>query len=296
MQGSYLARASFPVMCLSPDPPAYATDPSQLPALLRQLVADLADPAVTYLLGGHYYDRTNHPRYRHFPAVFALQQGEVANVEVGPDFLAFDTEFVRYPERGEQHNPGPWTDRFRATIPFDQLYRLCRKQLTPAEQMAHEVGYGPDTVIYYNEEVYKKHPTPDDINQAYALTPPAGEHPLVALLTAVAAGLADPGNHYLVNTTSFESPDGPVLLGMLHLQAHTIRDLAIGTDEFSCSVLLDPYDRRAWSTVRVNFAHIWQVLRSDSPQVDMEEVEDAGGLLYYAPEVLSAYVQQDRTA
>ena len=279
-------------MCPPADQPAYATDASQLPALLRQLVTDLADPAVTYLLGGHYYDRTNHPRYRHFPAVFALRQGEVDNVEVGPDFVAFDTELVRYPERGAPHHPGPRADRFRATVPFDQLYQLCRKQLTPAEQLADEVGYGPDTIIYYNAEVYKKYPTPADINQAYAAVPPSGEHPLVAVLTAVEAGLADPANHYLVNTTSFESPDGPVLLGMLHLQAHTTRDLVLEADGFTCSVLLDPYNRRAWSTVRVAFAHVWQVLRSDSPQVDMEEVEDAGGLLYHAPEVLNAYVRQ----
>ncbi len=82
--------------------PPPETDPAQLPALLRQVAADLADPAITYLLGGHYYDRTNHPRYRHFPAVFALRQGEVSNFEVRPDFVAFDTEFVRYPERGER--------------------------------------------------------------------------------------------------------------------------------------------------------------------------------------------------
>ena len=217
-------------------------------------------------------------------------------MEVGPDFVAFDTELVRYPERGEQHYPGPWADRFRATVPFDQLYQLCRKQLTPAEQTADEIRYGPDTIVYYNAAVYQRYPTPADINQAYAAAPPSGEHPLVAVLTVVEAGLADPNNHYLVNTTSFESPDGPVLLGMLHLQTHTTQDLVIGADGFTCSVHLDPDDRRAWSLVRVAFAHIWQVLLSDSPQVDMEEVEDAGGLLYDAPEVLSAYVRQGRTA
>lgn len=274
--------------------PAYATDPDQLPVLLRQLVADLDDSAVTYLLGGHYYDRTNHPRYRHFPAIFALQQGEVDNVEVGPDFVAFDTEFIRYPERGEPHYPGPWADRFRATVPFAQLYLLCRQVLTPAEQAAEEVSYGPDTILYYNAVVYKEHPGPDAINQTYAAAPASGEHPLVAVLTAVAAGLADPANHYLLNTTAFESPDGPVLLGLLHLQAQTIRDLVLESAAFTCSVLLDPYDRRRWSTVRVAFAQVWQVLRSDSPQADLGEIEEAGGLLYHAPEVLSAYVRQGR--
>ncbi len=118
----------------------------------------------------------------------------------------------------------------------------------------------------------------------------------MAVLTAVEAGLADPDNHYLLNTTSFESPAGYVLLGMLHLQAHTIRDLVIGAQDFTCSVLLDPSNRREWSAVRVAFAQVWQVLRSDSPQVDLEEVEEAGGLLYDAPEVLSAYVRQGRPA
>ncbi|UOR07717.1 hypothetical protein MUN82_22020 (plasmid) [Hymenobacter aerilatus] len=279
-----------------PDQPNYFSDPDQLPGLLQQLVADLDDPAIAYLLGGHYYERTNHPRYRHFPAVFALRQGEVTNVEVGHDFVAFDTEFVRYPERGELHGPGPWADRFRATVPFAQLYQLCRQVLTPAEQAAEEVSYGPETVLYYNAAVYKQHPTPADINQAYAAVPSSGEHPLVAVLTAVAAGLADPDNHYLINTTAFESPDGPVLLGMLHVHAQTTRDLVIEADAFTCSVLLDPYDRQRWSTIQVNFAQVWQVLRSDSPQADLEEVEDAGGLLYHAPEVLSAYAQQGRLA
>lgn len=122
-----------------PDQPPYSTDPAHLPALLRQLVADLADPALTYLLAGHYYERTHHPRTRHFPAVFALRQGEVANVEVGPDFVAFDTEFVRYPEEDEPHYPDPWADRFRATVPCNQVYQLCRKQLTPAEQTADAI-------------------------------------------------------------------------------------------------------------------------------------------------------------
>ncbi|MCB2410930.1 hypothetical protein [Hymenobacter lucidus] len=278
------------------DQPAYLTDLAQLPALLQQLVADLADPAITYLLGGHYYERTNHPRTRHFPAVFALRQEEAANVEVGSDFVAFDTELVRYPERGEAHYPGPWADRFRATIPFAQLYQLCRKVLTPAEQTAEEVRYGPETILYYNEAVYKRYPTPADINQAYAAAPASGEHPLVAVLSAVEAGLADPTNHYLIHTTAFESPDGPVLLGLLHLQARTTRDLLIEAQGFTCSVLLNPRDRQRWSTVRVNFAQVWQVLRSDSPHVDLEEVEEAGGLLYDAPEVLSAYAQQGRLA
>lgn len=121
-----------------------------------------------------------------------------------------------------------------------------------------------------------------------------GPHPLVAVLRVVAAGLADPGNHYLINTTAFESPTSPVLLGMLYLQAYTTQNLVLGAKNFTCSVLLDPADRHQWSTVRVSYAQVWQVLRSNSPQVDLEEVEDAGGLLYDAPEVLSAYAGQGR--
>ncbi len=282
-----------PTASTGPNQPIYATDPAQLSVLLRQLIRDLADPAITYLLGAHSYDRTNHPRYRHFPAVFALRQDEVANVEIGLDFVAFDTELDRYPEPGEPHYPGPWADRFRATVPFAQLYQLCRKVRSPADQAADEVSYGPSTIVYYNAAVYNQHPTPADSNQAYAA---AGEHPLVAVLTAVEAGLADPANHYLINTTAFESPAGPVLLGMLHLQADTVQDLVIEADCFTCAVRLDLADRRQLAAVRVAFAQVWQVLRSDSPQVDLEEVEEAGGLLYDAPEVLSAYAQQGRPA
>lgn len=150
--------------------------------------------------------------------------------------------------------------------------------------------------MYYNAQVYQRYPTPAEMNQAYAAAPAGGQHPLVAVLRAVEAGLADPDNHYLVNTTSFESPAGPVLLGMLHLQTHTTQDLVIGGDGFTCSVLLDPYDRRAWSTVRVAFTQVWQVLLSDIPHVELEEIEDAGGLLYDAPEVLRAYARPGRLA
>lgn len=143
----------------------YATDPAQLPALLQQLVQDLADPALTYLLAGHYYERTNHPRTRHFPAIFALRQGEVAQVEVGADFVAFATELVRYPEPGEPHYPGPWADRFRATVPFAQLYQLCRQVRSPAAQAADEVSYGPETVLYYNVAVHNQPPTPTALTQ-----------------------------------------------------------------------------------------------------------------------------------
>ncbi|AMR25446.1 hypothetical protein A0257_22400 (plasmid) [Hymenobacter psoromatis] len=272
----------------------YLTDPTTLPALLRQAATDLADPAVTYVLAGHYYVRTNHPRYRHFPAVFALQQDEVSRLEVRVDFVAFDTELIRYPEDDQAPYPGPWTDRFRATVPFAQLYQLCRQVLTPAEQAAEAISYGPETIIYYSAGVHQNYPTLADMNQAYAAPLPS-VHPLVAVLTAIATGLADPANHYLVNTTHFDGPSGPVLLGMLHLNAHTVRDLAIEADAFTCSVLLTPHDRQ-WSLVRAGFAHVWQVVRNDSPQVDLAVAGETGGILYDAPEVLSTYARAGRPA
>lgn len=72
----------YPTASAGPDQPTYVTDSAQLPVLFQQLILDLADPAIIYLVRGHHYERTNHPRYRHFPAVFALRQGEVWNVEI----------------------------------------------------------------------------------------------------------------------------------------------------------------------------------------------------------------------
>lgn len=46
-----VATTSLPVMDHTADQPAPDTDPTQLPALLQQLVADLANPAIPYLLG-----------------------------------------------------------------------------------------------------------------------------------------------------------------------------------------------------------------------------------------------------
>lgn len=262
--------------------------------LLRQVQADLADPAVWYLLAGHYYERTNHPRYRHYPAVFALEAGEVENFEVGPDFLAFDTEFIRYPERGEPHYPGPWTDRFRATVPFAQLYKLSRKVLTPVELEADQINYGPENVVYYNEAIHRQYPTSAEINQPYAAAPPSDEATLATAMHAVAVGLTDPQNHYLVNTTSFDSPAGPVMMGTLYLHADTAWNLEIGADEFTCDVLLNPRNQREKSRVRVGFGQVWQVLYNDKPDFDAEEVEENGGVLYVANHVLSAFAQQGR--
>ena len=80
-------------------------------------------------------------------------------------------------------------------------------------------------------------------------------------------------------------------MGALHLTAHTVRDLHIAADAFTCWVLLNPHDRQPWSPVRVPFAQVWQVVWGDSPRIDLEAAEAAGDLLYDAPEVLSSYAR-----
>jgi len=70
--------------------------------------------------------------------------------------------------------------------------------LTPAEQLAAEVSYGPETVSYYNAAIHKQYPALANINQAYAVAQASGEYSLVAGLMAVDAGLVDPANHYLI--------------------------------------------------------------------------------------------------
>ena len=83
---------------------------------------------------------------------------------------------------------------------------------------------------------------------------------------------------------------------MLYLQVQTTRGLAIEAEAFTYTLLLDLNDRQHWSTVRVDFAQFWQVLCSDNPYVDLEAVEEIGGLLYAGPEVLSAYARQGHLA
>lgn len=80
--------------------------------------------------------------------------------------MAFDTEFVRYPEDGEPHAPGPWTDRFRATIPFEQLYQQLRKVVPAGEQVSKTLTFLPTETVYYNERIHREnYPTPWIINQ-----------------------------------------------------------------------------------------------------------------------------------
>ena len=134
--------------------------------MLHRVETDLNDPTVYYMLCGHYYDRNNRSRRRHYPAVFSLHHGEVANVEIGPDFVAFDTESVRYPEDGEPHAPGPWADRFRATIPFEQLYQLLRKVIPADEEVGKQLTFLPTDSVYYNQRIHREnYPSPWTIKQ-----------------------------------------------------------------------------------------------------------------------------------
>jgi hypothetical protein len=59
---------------------------------------------------------------------------------------------------------------------------------------------------------------------------------------------------------------------------------------------LNPHDRQEKSPVRVGFVQVWQVLLSNSPQMEWEEAAENSGLLYDAPEVLSSYARQGRPA
>lgn len=129
------------------------------------------------------------------------------------------------------------------------------------------------------------------MNQAYAAAPPSNEAALMTVMRAVAAGLADPQNHYLVNTTHLDGPTGPIMMGMLHLHRDTVKNLEIADDSFTCEVWLNPHDRKQTSRVRVGYAQVWQVLRHDQPAFDLEEVGDEG-ILYYAAQVLHTFTHQ----
>ncbi|UOQ75226.1 hypothetical protein [Hymenobacter cellulosilyticus] len=87
---------------------------------------------------------------------FSLHHSEVANLEIGPDYVAFDTEFVRYPEDDELHAPGPWTDRFRATILFDQLYQLLRKVVPAGQDVGERLTFQSTDAVYYNERIHRE--------------------------------------------------------------------------------------------------------------------------------------------
>ena len=86
-------------------------------------------------------------------------------MEVGPDFLAFDTQLVRYPEDDEPHAPGPWADHFRAVVSFAQLYRVMRKTVA-TEVAGEQLVFTPADVVYYNEQVHRdNYPTPQTMQQ-----------------------------------------------------------------------------------------------------------------------------------
>jgi len=64
------------------------------------------------------------------------------------------------------HAPGPWVERFRATIPFEQLYQLLRKVIPPGEKVGERLTFLPTEAVYYNERIHREnYPTPWTINQ-----------------------------------------------------------------------------------------------------------------------------------
>lgn len=48
--------------------------------------------------------------------------------------------------------------------------------------------------------------------------------------------------------------------------------LDIDDEVFNCEVLLDPHVRQQKSVVRVPYAHVWQVLHGNSPNLDLGKV------------------------
>ena len=93
----------------------------------------------------------------------------------------------------------------------------------------------------------------------------------------------------MVCTTYFETENGPVLLGTLHLHQSTVWNLQIGADSFTCEVLLQPGSQQPRSLVRVSYANIWQVLRGDGPNFNAGK---RAGLLYENNNALSTFAKQ----
>ncbi|RYU84750.1 hypothetical protein [Hymenobacter persicinus] len=121
---------------------------------------------------------------------------------------------------------------------------------------------------------------------------PREPHDVAAVLHQVHAGLSNPQHHFMVCTTYFETENGPVMLGTLHLHQSTMWNLQIGTDGFVCEVLLQPGSQQPRSSVRVAYANIWQVLRGDGPNFNAGKRE---GVLYENNHVLSTFAKQGLT-
>ena len=115
------------------------------------------------------------------------------------------------------------------------------------------------------------------------------QHPLVAVLQQVQAGLSTPQHHYLVSTSYFQTENGPVILGTLHLHQSTVWQLEIGAEDFTCEVLLDGNDLTHRSPIWVSYEQVWQVLQGDSPQFNGGKRK---GMLYENTSALSAFAQQ----
>ena len=118
---------------------------------------------------------------------------------------------------------------------------------------------------------------------------PHAPQSLAAVLHQLQADLADPQHHFMVCTTYFESESGPVMLGTLHLHHSTVWNLQVGTDGFTCEVLLQPGSQQSHSRVRVSYANVWQVMRGNGPKFN---AGNRAGLLYENNQALSTFAKQ----
>lgn len=118
---------------------------------------------------------------------------------------------------------------------------------------------------------------------------PPAPHSLEAVLHQVQADLSDPQHHFMVCTTYFESKNGPVLLGALHLHQSTVWNLQVGSEGFTCEVLLQPGATQPRSLVRVTYANVWQVMRGDGPNFNAGKRAE---LLYENNQALSTFAKQ----
>lgn len=112
---------------------------------------------------------------------------------------------------------------------------------------------------------------------------------LETVLHQLQADLADPQHHFMVCTTFFETENGPVMLGTLHLHQSTVWNLQVGSEGFTCEVLLQPGSHQPHAPVRVAYANVWQVMRGNGPNFN---AGNRAGLLYENNNALSTFARQ----
>lgn len=118
---------------------------------------------------------------------------------------------------------------------------------------------------------------------------PRAPHALETVLHQLQTDLSDSQHHFMVCTTYFETDNGPVMLGTLHLHQGMVWNLQISSDSFTCEVLLQPGKHQPRSSVRVSYANVWQVLRGDGPNFNAGK---QSGILYKNNQALSTFAKQ----